>query len=66
MKGGKEEEREEESKYERLQCMAWNVNGWKGENGKRKIRRIKGEVGEYDFFILTETHVADDDKERGE
>jgi len=64
MKGGKEEEREGETKYERLRCVAWNINGWKGEAGYRKIRRIRGEVGEYDVFILTETHTADDDEER--
>ena len=44
--------------------MACNINGWKGEAGHRKIRRIRGEVGEYDVFILTETHTADDDEER--
>jgi exonuclease III len=64
MKGGKQEEREGETKYERLRCMAWNVNGWRGVIGQRKIRRIRGEVGDCDMFILTETHVEDDDKER--
>jgi exonuclease III len=64
MKGGKEEEKEGETKYEQLRCMAWNINGWKGEKGDRKINRIKGEVGEYDVFIFTETHTADDDAER--
>ena len=64
MKGGKEEEKEGETKYERLRFMSWNVNGWKGETGYRKIRRIRGEVGECDVFILTETHTADEDEER--
>jgi hypothetical protein len=64
MMGRNEEEKEGESKYERLRCMAWNVNGWKGEKGKRKIRRIRGEVEGWDVFILTETHCEDNDQER--
>jgi len=66
MMGRKEDEREEEKspEYEQIRCMAWNVNGWKGDGGNRKIRRIKGEVIKYDVFILTETHVADDEEER--
>ena len=44
--------------------MAWNINGWKGEKGDRKISRIRGEVGGCDLFILTETHAIDEDEER--
>ena len=52
--GKREEEREDEreGEYEQLRCMAWNINGWRGEKGDKKIRNIWGEVMRYDVFIL--------------
>ena len=62
MKTNEEEKQEDkQDTYEQLSWMAWNINGWRGEKGARKIQRIRGEVGKYDSFILTETHVADAD-----
>ena len=68
MMGTNEEEKQEDKQdtYEQLSWMAWNINGWRGEKGARKIQRTRGEVGKYDAFILTETHVADADADRKE
>ena len=67
MMGTNEEEKQEDKQdtYEQLRWMAWNING-RGEKGASKIQRIRGEVGKYDAFILTETHVADADADRKE
>ena len=61
--GGEEKEKEGEE-YEQMRYMTWNINGWKGEKGNRKIKRIHGEATRYDAFVLTETHVADEEEER--
>ena len=50
-------------KMKQIRCIAWNVRGWRGERSERgKIRRIKGEIEDYDIFILTETHLSADAK----
>ena len=65
----REEHEEEGDTYEKMKWMAWNINGWKGDqNDKdeeynyRKIKRIRGEAEKYDGFILTETHLNDDEE----
>jgi len=65
MTGKKHKQHTEDSKYVVMKSMEWNINGWKGDDKHkhRKIRRIKGEVIKYDQFILTETHLSDDEKE---
>ena len=48
-------------KMKSLRCVAWNVRGWRGtQSGGRKISRIKGEIEDYDLFILTETHLSEE------
>ena len=58
------EEGRKRGEFEQLRCMAWNINGWRGEKGDRKINKITGEVRKYDVFVLTETHLEDEENEK--
>ena len=71
MKGGEREGkraggegRADEEEFEKIKFMGWNINGWRGdgkEEHHKKIRRVKGEVIHYDVFVLTETHLRDEE-----
>ena len=50
--------------HETMSFMSWNINGWKGEGrGFKKIRRVESEVDNYDVFVLTETHLREDEED---
>ena len=56
-----------EHSFIKLRCVAWNIRGWKGEGTEnKKIRSVKGEIEDFDMFILTETHLKKEDTEHFE
>ena len=62
---GERKDRKRTEENETISVMSWNINGWKGDEreDKKKIRRVKGEVIQHDVFILTETHLKDDEED---